>query len=556
MSSVTDATPASVEAELEELQRRYRMMESDRKAYADEVQNVVRKQKSQIDKLKRENVQLKQELQLQSRSTVGVDGNMGSTQITRLQDATDQISRLIEAEKKRSDDIDQRTKTLRDGILQERRDMGGNNAPQEQNQAINKQVKVLEHRLHRALIKFNEAIAANKELREEIDNLRRERVVFDGIYKKLQHELAEKKKRMAEIIEVANVAYEARDRAQAEIASLKLQSEKEQVEFEAEWKELGRKLEEDRKRQDFLTRERQRLLQLEQRGEMSFEDEQQLKKLVTKGHWGLAKDKASIHAGMEKVQTYEEAFAKIQSSTGISDIDQLVKQFIENEDRNFKMFNYLNELNGEIEKGEEAIAELKVETEKYRGQDKGAASQRKRLIKELQDRSIECDARTAQFEEAFKGLAGSIGQISRIIEELCSKLGCNTKLLQEMGTEAGCNESNIMIYLGLVEQRANELLAAYLSLQHHGHTNASPWHHSNHHDSAPPGLLVGPNTPQGMSTVQITVPTTSEDYESEESEEEEEHPLSRDELQAKTMRGLAKRDLGTKKTTKMKINRK
>ena len=64
--------------------------------------------------------------------------------------------------------------------------MGGNNAPQEQNQAIGKQIKVLEHRLHRALVKFNEAIAANKELREEIDNLRRERVVFDGIYKKLQ----------------------------------------------------------------------------------------------------------------------------------------------------------------------------------------------------------------------------------------------------------------------------------------------------------------------------------------------------------------------------------
>lgn len=48
------------------------------------------------------------------------------------------------------------------------------------------------------------------------------------------------------------------------------------------------------------------------------------------------------------------------------------------------MFNFLNELNAEIEKGEEAIAELRVESEKYRGQDKGAASQRKRLIKELQ----------------------------------------------------------------------------------------------------------------------------------------------------------------------------
>ena len=83
---------------------------------------------------------------------------------------------------------------------------------------MNKQIKVLEHRLHRALVKFNEAIAANKDLREEIDNLRRERVVFDGIYKKLQLELSERKKKMAEIIEVANVAYEARDRAQAEIS--------------------------------------------------------------------------------------------------------------------------------------------------------------------------------------------------------------------------------------------------------------------------------------------------------------------------------------------------
>ena len=181
-----DAPPSTVEAELDELQRRYRMMESDRKAYADEVQNVVRKQKSQIDKLKRENGQLKQELQLQSRAGIGPDGSVGSTRVTRLQDATDAITRSIETEKKRTDEIDMRTRTLREGILQERRDMGGNNAPQEQNQAIGKQIKVLEHRLHRALVKFNEAIAANKELREEIDNLRRERVVFDGIYKKLQ----------------------------------------------------------------------------------------------------------------------------------------------------------------------------------------------------------------------------------------------------------------------------------------------------------------------------------------------------------------------------------
>merc|ERR1719453_385434 len=249
-----DEQPSTLEGELDELQRRYRMMEADRKLYADEVQNVVRKQKAQIEKLKRENAQLKGELTLQQRASSVGDGSMASVKVTKMQDATDQITRAIELEKRKSEELDSRTRVVREGILAERRDMGGNNAPQEQNQAIGKQIKVLEHRLHRALVKFNEAIAANKDLREEIDNLRRERVVFDGIYKKLQHELAEKKKRMAEIIEVANVAYEQRDRAQTEIGQLKLQAEKEQQEFEAEWKELGRKLEEDRKRQDFLAR--------------------------------------------------------------------------------------------------------------------------------------------------------------------------------------------------------------------------------------------------------------------------------------------------------------
>ena len=378
-----DAAPdpsVSVDAELDELQRRYRIMEGDRKSYSEEVQTVVRKQKAQIEKLKRENGQLKGELELQSRSVAQGDGGAVSTRITKLQDAIDAVTRSVESEKKRGEEVDLRTKTVREAMLAERKDMGGNNAPAEQNQAVNKQIKVLEHRLHRALVKFNEAIAANKELREEIDNLRRERVVFDGIYKKLQLDLSERKKKMAEIIEVANVAYEARDRAQAEISSLKVSAEKEKAEFEHDWKELGMMLEEDRKRQDFLSRERLRTKDAEiTRGSLSMEDETELKKVVTKGHWNLAKDKAAIHSGMEKVQTYEEAFAKIQAATGISDIEELVRQFIENEDANFKMFNYLNELHMEIEKGEESLGALKQESDEYRGQEIGRASCRERV---------------------------------------------------------------------------------------------------------------------------------------------------------------------------------
>lgn len=44
------------------------------------------------------------------------------------------------------------------------------------------------------MVKFNESLAQNKTLRERIDALRRERVVFDSIYKKLERELHDKKK--------------------------------------------------------------------------------------------------------------------------------------------------------------------------------------------------------------------------------------------------------------------------------------------------------------------------------------------------------------------------
>lgn len=92
---------------------------------------------------------------------------------------------------------------------------------------IQKQIRILENRLDKALVKFNEALATNKKLRDEIDDLRRERLVFDNIYRKLDkvdtphftgvsigsksdvltQELHEKKKQMANIIELSNLRW-------------------------------------------------------------------------------------------------------------------------------------------------------------------------------------------------------------------------------------------------------------------------------------------------------------------------------------------------------------
>ena len=97
--------------------------------------------------------------------------------------------------------------------------MGGVNASRENHIMIEKQIRILENRLDKALIRFSEAVSSNKQLRQEIDDLRRERVVFESVYKRLERELQEKKKQMTDTIELSNRAYEQRDRYQMEVRS-------------------------------------------------------------------------------------------------------------------------------------------------------------------------------------------------------------------------------------------------------------------------------------------------------------------------------------------------
>ena len=47
-----------------------------------------------------------------------------------------------------------------------------------------------------------------------------ERLIFDDIYKRLERDLAEKKREMAQVLEVSNKAYEARDAALSEMQRL------------------------------------------------------------------------------------------------------------------------------------------------------------------------------------------------------------------------------------------------------------------------------------------------------------------------------------------------
>merc|ERR1719407_426515 len=111
----------------------------------------------------------------------------------RLNDQMDVYTRKIEVEQRKVAELSAQVEEVKNNINAQQNDIlqwsgrsGVANAAKDSNQAIQKQIRQLENRLEKALVKFNEALAHNKELRQEIDGLRRERVVFDSIYKKLE----------------------------------------------------------------------------------------------------------------------------------------------------------------------------------------------------------------------------------------------------------------------------------------------------------------------------------------------------------------------------------
>jgi len=533
---------ADLERELAELHSKYKAGDGERESV-----KVIKKQRSTIDKLKKDNDKLREDLDLdsslrasQSRAKTPVDpASTMSSALSKLHDNAEAYTRKIESEKRKIEELDANIKDLNAVVLEQRKKLGGSNAVRENNTKTQKQIQVLENRLDKSLLKFNEALAHNKQLRESIDSLRRERQSFDNIYKKLDKDLTEKKKEMQRIIDLSNAAYEVRDKAQQEMAMLKMQADREQKSFEHEWKDLGKMIESDRKMKE-LMRQREKA-GIGQNGKL--DDEDKLRKKIMKQNAGISKDKAAQQVVLQKVQSYEEAFAKIQASTGISDIDELVATFIDAEDKNFSLFNYVNELNNEVEKLEELIAGTRKEIEKYRGQGQSTDNQKKRILADLEEKLSKTEAKAEQYEARAHKAMTTVNKLKDGIQDTFIKIGCNAEAVSAVLGNQGVTESNMMQYLGIMEQRTNEILQMFaaVQMQESGKDLSSPEVQA----SLASILGQGPAVPAGTGKVEVTPPAAGEDLDSEEGsdqEEDDERPLTRDELKAKTLRNLHKRE--------------
>lgn len=522
-----------VEQEIADLQRKFRVLENDKRAYSEDSQSIIRKQRATIEKLTRENRKMKAELnETRSSSSSQVENKICMEKIAKLNDQRDSLQQKLDIEVDAAKTLSESLDATQSGILDIRHDMGkhgGVTASLDNAKAVQKQIRILENRLDKALQKFNMAIAANRTLREQIDTLRRERVVFDDIYQKLAKELVLKKQEMASIIEQANAAYEARDSAQAQMAALKQQADKEHAEFEKEWRELGRLIENDKKMKEFMRQKVRNRAEEAKALEGSKTDEDRHRKKIIKNAWDTTKTLVNITSSQEKVGTYEEAFSKIQAATGICDIDDLVSAFVNAEDQNFTLFKYNNELSADIEKLEQQIADYKEEYIALSGSStRKEDTDKVKILETLEEKWTDIDKKAVAYHDKYTDANQILSHLRDTIKVIFNRINCSEDDLPS-GTGAGISESNMIIYLAVIEQRTNELLKLYDQLKSEEDEDYAPERQTK---------------PMGSSAnLQIKLPSTVEDYSDDEDDDDDDdqRPFTREELKTKTMRGINKK---------------
>ncbi|XP_013064556.2 coiled-coil domain-containing protein 63-like [Biomphalaria glabrata] len=521
-SDMSDADMEGLqEQELLKLQRSFRNMEGDRAAYTEESQNAIRKQKQEMKQLESEKEELLKQLRLaESRSNQVKDEQYTDTLVTLLE-AKDKNEEEMRAQEEEQKNLDAKIKALEKDIKELQRNTGGSNVGSEHSTHVTKKQRVLENRLDQAKKKFNDCLSQNAKLRDEIESHRNEHHKFENLYKKLEKELKNLRKEMAEIIESSTAAYDQRDDAQAKMIILKEKADKDVQQHNTEMKELVRIIDHDRKLKEFMGI----------KGQERQEDPQ----LVAWRQRKAVESEKKKESQEDSVETYEEAFVRIREMTGEDDIDILVRRFIEVEDTNFALFNYVNEQNNEIEKLNEDINAIQLEIENFKKQGIELESQRKQILRSLEEKQTKASREADEYEQKHKEVSKILDQLKAGIDSLFNKINCDRSTINDMlGAATGVTDSNMIQYLGIIEQRTNELLAiqTYEQLKNQDKIHTSTV-----------GLL-GEGPPPPLQPHPIIPPAVGDEYESEVSDEEEDEarPYTRNELQNKVLKTVKKRE--------------
>jgi Ca2+-binding EF-hand superfamily protein len=280
-------------------------------------------------------------------------------------------------------------------------------------------IKTIENKLDKAIAKYNHVNHENKELRERIDEIRRERIQLNNVFRKSIEDIRQTAKTMFQVKsdadEARNAVEDIRVRVQAlskqrercrkgfacEVERLKIhtkQEDKERKETEVQMKRA--KEERDKDRRAYLIADE----------ELNFSESTMMKRILKLAFLNTIQ-RRHIKQHTKNIEIFEQAFATIKSTTGISDIEEIVRIFVKLEERNFSLLTYVNQLNREIESLEKRNKELDRAIKDQRQSEEDAELRRRQQLSDL-------DLQIQRTQQATTDNVEMLGQHQELLDDV------------------------------------------------------------------------------------------------------------------------------------------
>ena len=271
--------------------------------------------------------------------------------------------------------------------------------------SMKRHITSLENRLNQSLVAFNTKVAANKELRKKIDELRKERVRFDEIYTELEYNIQANTAAMTKVLEDGKKRIKSRDKAIDELEVLQMQLKETTEALRLDKEELARLQE------HFRNKEEKETLHA-------------FRAATAHSQQSEAKSYSQVQDSEEcnHEEMLDEAFEKLKELTGIDDSDVLCEKLNQLDEQNFSQFNYTQELEAESDALEQQINEAKRELERLKCGDFNVGSHKQKEASLAEEKQKELQDKLEEVDQQYQNKLDVWQRVKTSIQTACSEL--------------------------------------------------------------------------------------------------------------------------------------
>lgn len=309
-------------------------------------------------------------------------------------------------------------------------------------------VRRLERQLELEIANFNEANAHNDKLRENINQLRKERQLLDTVFRKLEKGIRGSRRAIDDLNLSINDDRSGLDDAKQKCSALGKMLDRDRRGFHEKTEELKKGISEENekaKEQELLSRvggiPDQTQGQSARRKNYMVADEEEafsenaMHRRILKICFLNTIQRRHIKQHQKNIEVFEQAFSTIKSSTGIVDISEIVRIFVALEQRNFSLLTYVNQLNREIES---TVISNRVLTDQLENREKGelnSESRKSSALSEITAQITKTHASARDKKVEMKELAKKLGECRPYILSIVKFLKQDIPNLVSVGYE-------------------------------------------------------------------------------------------------------------------------